>query len=144
MSKEKFEQFQKSFEPSYKIVVNELKELAANHPKLQKALAIFDQTVSFAQQTVKDFGELARYERKIPRILRKKKYSRREAKRLRLLALINHEMMRRQHIMLVSQPIRKIPFDAAGKVLVTPAIVDETSAEVIVNNSGKLEIKKPL
>lgn len=88
-------------------VRKQIEDASKGDPAKMKKLAIAKSIIEATTQLASDFNELSRYERKLPRIARKKKYSLRESKRLRILLKLRTYMSTMQIAMKIQQPIPK-------------------------------------
>lgn len=90
-------------------ITDELKAKAADNPKLQKQIALLENTLAAANELVSNVQASVRYERKIPRILRKEKYSKKKAAALRFKFVLGIDMARLHNQIIISQPVPKYP-----------------------------------
>jgi len=115
-------------------IMAQMKESAKDNPKAQKAIAIAEQTIFIAEQLSKDLKKIAAYDKKLPRFVRKSKYSKRESKRLKLISQLNTAMQVNQLRRTIEQPIPNLTKGMlpSGGV----AIVSESKEEIIVKRKS--------
>lgn len=97
-----------------------------DNPRLKKAIGIAEVVAGYADHFSISINNLASYTKKRPRFLRRKKFSKKEVIKRRMILMLHLEMSRMQIHQIASTPIPKNLSQGA------PAIIKERNEEFIV------------